>query len=400
MNNIFIYIFLFFTFFSFTQIIPLNTYNQPWVFIFAIFVYILNFKKIIKNFHTYDFNILIYLIFLGFFLFIFSISNGINFQSIKWLLNYCTPFILIPIYFYIITNKKKILIYTLKISFFLWILVGLIQTFINNNFLTSFVGERQNSAVEYVVESGRGVLGFAPEPTHHGFQLLLFSSFFILTKQKNIFIISSLIAALFIAKSASVVFCIILAFFLFILKKFKIVYLFYILTIFIFLYIPIIDYLNNFDSGSRLIVLMKLFAEDPFTILLSDYSVNMRLGGIIATIFTIFDNYLLPVGLSGNLWIFDINYYLNKYTWLYEISEEGWPSGLLILFYQAGFLIIPFYIYIFSLINKLYSYNSFKLIIIYSSFFIFLGQFFILNPLFSLLISFFILNKNPKYVYN
>ena len=181
MNNIFIYIFLFFTFFSFTQIIPLNTYNQPWVFIFAIFVYILNFKKIIKNFHTYDFNNLIYLIFLGFFLFIFSIPNGINFQSIKWLLNYCTPFILIPIYFYIITNKNKILIYTLKISFFLWILVGLIQTFINNNFLTSFVGERQNSAVEYVVESGRGVLGFAPEPTHHGFQLLLFSSCCLIT---------------------------------------------------------------------------------------------------------------------------------------------------------------------------------------------------------------------------
>ena len=399
MNNIFIYIFLFFTFFSFTQIIPLNTYNQPWVFIFAIFVYILNFKKIIKNFHTYDFNILIYLIFLGFFLFIFSISNGINFQSIKWLLNYCTPFILIPIYFYIITNKKKILIYTLKISFFLWILVGLIQTFINNNFLTSFVGERQNSAVEYVVESGRGVLGFAPEPTHHGFQLLLFSSFLIFTKQKNIFIILSLIAALFIAKSSSVLFCIILALFLFLMKRFKIKYLLYLLTIFILLYFPIINYINTNDSSSRVFVLMKLFAEDPFTILLSDYSVNMRLGGIIASICAIFDNYFLPSGLSGNIWMLDINYYLNEYKWLYEISEEGWPSGFLILLYQAGFLILPFYFYIYNYLNKLNIYSSFKIIIIYSSFFIFIGQFFILNPLFSLLIAFFIFNKNHKYDY-
>jgi hypothetical protein len=96
----------------------------------------------------------------------------------------------------------------------------------------------------------------------------------------------------------------------------------------------------------------------------------------------------------------DINYYLNKYKWLYEISEEGWPSGFLILFYQAGFLIIPFYIYIYSLINKLYNYNSFRIIIIYSSFFIFIGQFFILNPLFSLLISFLIYNKNQKYDYS
>jgi hypothetical protein len=127
---------------------------------------------------------------------------------------------------------------------------------------------------------------------------------------------------------------------------------------------------------------MKLFAEDPFTILLSDYSVNMRLGGIIATIYAIFD------------------YYLNKFKWLYEISEEGWPSGFLILFYQAGFLIIPFYIYIYSFINKLNIYNSLYIIIIYSSFFIFIGQFFILNPLFSLLISFFIYNKNQKNDYN
>jgi hypothetical protein len=82
---------------------------------------------------------------------------------------------------------------------------------------------------------------------------------------------------------------------------------------------------------------LKLFAEDPFTILLSDYSVNMRLGGIIATIYAIFNNYFLPTGLSGNLWIIDINYYLNKFKWLYEISEEGWPSG--------------FFIYIHLLIN-------------------------------------------------
>jgi hypothetical protein len=396
MNNIFIYIFLFFTFFSFTQIIPLNTYNQPWVFVIAIFVYIVNLKQIIKNFNSYDFNILLYLIFLGFFLFIFSIPAGITFQSIKWLLNYCIPFILIPIYYYIIINKNKILINTIKISYFLWIFVGLVQTFINNNFLTSLVGERQNSAVEYVVESGRGVLGFAPEPTHHGFQLLLFSTFFIFTKQKNIFIISSLIAALFIAKSSSVVFCIILALFLFLLKRFKIKYLFYFFIIFILLYFPIINYLYNNDSSSRIFVLLKLFAEDPFTILLSDYSVNMRLGGIIATIYAIFNNYFLPTGLSGNLWMIDINYYLNKFKWLYEISEEGWPSGFFILFYQAGFLIIPFYIYLYSFINKLKTYNSFKIIIIYSSFFIFIGQFFILNPLFSLLISFFIYNKNQK----
>lgn len=397
MNNILIYIFLFFTFFSFTQIIPLNTYNQPWVFIIAIIVYIVNFKKIIKNFKTYDFNILLYLIFLGFFLFLYSIPAGITFQSIKWLLNYCTPFILIPIYYYILINKNIILINSIKISYFLWIFVGVIQTFFINNFLTSLVGERQNMAVEHVVESGRGVLGFAPEPTHHGFQLLLFSTFFIFTKQKNILIISSILASLVIAKSSSVIFCILLALFLFLTKRFKIKYIFYFLTIFIFLYFPITNYINNSDPSSRVFILMKLFAEDPFTILLSDYSVNMRLGGIIASIYAIFDNHFLPIGLSGNLWMIDINYYLNKYQWLYEISEEGWPSGFLILFYQAGLLIIPFYIYLYSLINKLNNYSTFKIIIIYSSFFIFIGQFFILNPLFSLLISFFIFNKNQKY---
>ena len=103
--------------------------------------------------------------------------------------NYISLFVVTYVCYFFM-NKYGIINYNFfKVSVIIWFAVGMIQTFFNPTFLLflqprdviyeSFYGDR----------GGRGVLGFAPEPTYYGLVCLQFLLFAILNylQRKNIF---------------------------------------------------------------------------------------------------------------------------------------------------------------------------------------------------------------------
>ena len=105
-------------------------------------------------------------------IFIFSIfifaGSGINFTSIRSLFNYTQLFVVSFVGYQILKTERINFEFFLKSVIVVWLLVGFIQTFIDNSFLTFLTREPR-----FLGET-RGAVGLAAEPTFYGIVLLFF----------------------------------------------------------------------------------------------------------------------------------------------------------------------------------------------------------------------------------
>ena len=265
--------FLFFSFFSYLTIFPFPTDVQPYALFIAIIITILN----VNVRFTFQVKIIFFVMLYSIVVFLFSEFNINSFRS---LLNYVSFFFIVNASYITLKNNgfRKIYYFALLT----WLIVGVIQTYINSEFL-SFLLPR-NTYTILSDTSGRGVTSLAPEPTMYAhicicFWIIYMINFFESEKiYVNILVLTAIFYQIFfLSKSSTVIilllvgFCIYIVYTLFYYRQFKVIFL-AISLIFTILY----SYYNYYlvDSDNRISFLLATVLEDPTIIFKLDQSVS------------------------------------------------------------------------------------------------------------------------------
>ncbi len=369
--------------FPYTQIVPLESYVQPYALIFSMLASVFCLPTTLKHAPAWDNYALISFAVAGMVLFFISCLPQPSDQDIKSLLMYVSP-----IFFYCVGftfYRTNIIFFRSLVTYsaMIWLVVGLIQTFVSSTFASHTVGA-WSEAAEVVVESGRGVLSLAPEPTHHGFHMLLLAALLYLLNGRTFYIVGCILASILLARSSSAVLALFVGLIvLFAMKPVRMLPFFGAISLVFGAVIMVV--LNQLDQSNIRILNLSIAAlENPTSVLTIDYSVNNRIGGLVAGLGFVWNDYFLPAGLSNNDWLQRIPAFLAKYPWLFDLSQAGIPSGMVIILYQMGFFGVPFVFYfIYRIVSAARSiWGSYMLLVAVTVFF---GQFLISNPIFGLL---------------
>lgn len=338
-------LFIFASAFPYTQIISSQSYTQPYAIATSIFLFIFAFKYrnelILKSDMILMFVFFVY----GCVLFGFACwTSGLNIQTIKYLTAYIVPVVVVISCGWSIKKSENLFRAVLAFSAILWIVVGWIQYTCDPSFATALVGDWGNVA-EDMSASGRGVLGLAPEPTHHGFHLILLAAaLFLIGKSKAEFILAyaCIFGAVFVAASSSVVFVLAVSAIVYVLiRKPALLLIVFISAVYAESAVNLIDE-SFYIANSRLFNLLCLAVSDPVGFISEDSSVNARIGGALATWSYLISEIFIPHGLSHESWLLSREVILNEYSWVEEISTNGPPSGFGTIVYQGGLFCLFF----------------------------------------------------------
>lgn len=369
--------------FPYTQIVPLESYVQPYALILSMAASVLCMPNTLRHAPAWDNLTLISFAVAGTILFLVSCLPQPNGQDVKSLLMYVSPLFFYCVGFTFYRTNRLLFKNLVTGSAMVWLAVGLIQTFVSPTFASHLVGT-WSEASEVVVESGRGVLSLAPEPTHHGFHMLLLAAVIYLLKGRTIYIVGCVMASLLLARSSSAVLALILGFV--VLSVLRPIRLFPVFLVFsLVLGAALMIVLNHLEQSQiRVFQLLMAAIENPTSILTIDHSVNNRIGGFVAGVGIVWNDFFLPAGLSNDDWLSRIPAFLEAYPWLFDLSAAGIPSGVVIIVYQMGLLGVIFVAYpmyrIFSAARS--TWGGYMLLV---AMIVFWGQYLISNPLFGLL---------------
>lgn len=372
--------------FPYVQPVVSQSYTQPYAYVFGLLIFAIKFKNSSYQI-IHDFPELVLLSIVGVVVFIISCYPFSQIFEFKYLLNYIGPLLIaIPVYFGLL-EKKILIVRAIQIGILIWVVISIVQRIYDPFFLTSLIGQWGESAND-IIRSGRGVIGLAPEPTHHGFHILLMGASLILidqSRQSRLLVFMCLIDAIFLAASSSAFLCLIIAFGLYLIVRKTVLIIFLGLIIYQFYFWGGIEYITNLDiGGSRMLNLIITILTDPLDAVLSDASVNARLGGIYACFYDVFSHFILPRGLSHESWLQSRSDLLMKFKWVNDLSDNGAPSGWGIILYQVGFLSFPVIGRLFYgvCINNVKEF--FSVILVMAIPFIFLSYFMISAPSFGI----------------
>jgi hypothetical protein len=277
-----------FTLFPYVSIYSFGTDIQPISIVFG-FAYIG-----IVFFYGVPFKSILVFLMLPFLLstLLFSLDDKL-FSAIRSVLGYATICIIPIVFGYILNKHNRVFVLTLKFATIIYLIVGLIQLFVNRSFL-SFLLNRASTS------DNRGVTSLAPEPTFYGLICLFFILCFIALdiQNKRRYILILLFQIFILAQSSMVILflCIFFGYHQICNLKFK-TFVFSFLGVIAALY-----FLSNVDLGDgnlRILVIIKMLVENPSNILVLDESINDRASAIYFSIKGFFDNYLLPNGFSS-----------------------------------------------------------------------------------------------------
>lgn len=373
--------------FPYLQLIQLESYTQPYALILGAVIFPLVARSVLFRLNRSDQVALVGVALTGIILFLIACYPYKNSQEYKYLIAYISPLLLtFPMLFYLRKyNSSAVML--LKFSICIWLIVAVVQKLVNPNFLVFLIGQWGEHALD-IVESGRGVLGLAPEPTHHAFHVLLLAACLTLLdrqKRSRWLIILCVIDAIALAASASAILVLAVATFIWsIFYRQRWILLISLLILVGILFGP--DIIDKFfiNSNYRVGKLISAVLMEPTSIMTLDYSMSLRLGGIAAVIFTTISHALVPFGMSEEVWIITRENLLNDLPWLIDLSSVGPPSGIGQLFFQAGLFGVIFLGLIFRrvLISRV---RDFEKIILIATPLIFLNQYYISAPTFSLL---------------
>lgn len=364
--------------FPYTQIIALDSYTQPYALMFSALASMVAFPTLRSYFPAKDAIALISLAFLGVAGFLISCMPSPTLQEMKYLLIYVSPIFFAFASFGIAVEYPKAADRIIAGAALAWMAVGLIQNVVDPSFATQFVGGFSEAA-EVVVDSGRGTLGLAPEPTHFGFHMTILATALVLVGGRNWLSIACLITALVIARSSSAALALGLGAFIYLVIYGKKARLFLLLIIPIYFLLGAVLKSQTLPENVRLVILLNEFYNDPLYLLTSDASANARLGGIYVGAKQILSQYFFPAGMTEAAWVDAMGPILAKNPWLLMLSGAGIPSGILIVVFQFGFIVlIPMLFVLQSMMKGLRSqYETFLLCAVL---FVFFSQYMISTP--------------------
>lgn len=340
-RKILCFLFLFFVFFPYIQIINLGTDMQPYAVLIGALLLPFYKKKVTWS------ETLIIVIFSSSFL-ILMISE-LNILVVRSLFNYFSLLIVSFMAFRILRSKLINFDFFLKACIAIWFVVALIQSYISREFLTFIVSGARTT-------ENRGVTGLAPEPTFLGIVFVFFILYLlhIDTRHKKKFIILCVIGIVLLAKSSMAVLFLAVLLFLYLLTHLSVKLIFAVFLLVVLT--PVV--ISNFE-GSRLLYLFESVLDDPASLLFVDASINDRFFHIFFSMKGFLYNYTLPHGYSE--WLPYVEYQISEYSnfVIVEWFSLGGRimSGYGAAFYELGFFAFLIPIALFKVLYGLYSNN-------------------------------------------
>ena len=370
---------LVFAMFPYVQLYPLETYNQPYaVMSSALFLAIvpMSLARIPRN----DRLALLYLAIIGFILFLIEVPRGLDDREVLYLGAYITPLLVVPPIYYVMSHRPDTARRFLSGAIVLWIIVGAIQRFIDLTFLNFLVTQSEDLSVN-IAASGRGVLGFAPEPTHHGLHLISMAAGLMLMKGNRIFVGLALVGAVLLAGSSFAFLALACGTLVWAISsplKRSWFFLLAIAGILLSSFLPLL-----LSGDSRLVLLIDTFLYSGFDVFIADASANMRFSGILLPIQEAFSSGLTPIGLSWQNWLEMRSRLLVENSWAFSLSETGPASGWGLVLVQTGFLGLPFLAFMVK--RFLVDFSDYQVgVLVGGAFFSFMGQLYLATPSFAI----------------
>lgn len=377
---------LLFCLFPYTQIIELDSYTQPYALIFSTLAAGVSYSLLFERFPRGDMAVLLALAATGIVFFLLTCLPNPDSQEFKYLLIYVSPVIFAAASFSMVTLSPSITDRILVFAALTWMAVGFVQAFFDPAFASQFVGDFGDSA-EAVIESGRGVLGLAPEPTHFGFHMILMAAALALVGGRNLLSLACLATAIVVARSSSAMLALALGGLIYITLFTRRARLLLLAVIPAYALLGAALNSGMLPGDVRAVALLRDLYEDPWYLFTSDGSANSRLGGIYVGAKEIVNNAFLPAGMSHETWQSSIGSIMSHNSWLLLLSDSGIPSGILIIIYQTGFIGLLLLIVILRrMLKGLFS--EYETLLMCAVVFVFMSQYMISTPGFGVILGF------------
>lgn len=329
--------------FPYIQILPLASYTQPTALLLSALVLMITRFSGLRQMRWSDLATLAGFAIVGLTLFAITCYPYRDIQEYKYLLTYVSPLLIAGACFTLLKWDRRLFTDILAASIVVWFWIAMTQALLDPAFLTGLLGT-WGAAVADISASGRGVIGLAPEPTHHAFHMLLLGGSMALLRRHRWTLILCAIDVLFLARSPSGTLVVGLM-----VATTLVIYLPRLTMLFCLVLAGVMaanigQGLLDIAGGSRLLRLAGIALSDPLALFLEDYSTNIRVGGAIVGFWEAAQNLLFPQGLSFGDWSAERLLILDRYPFLQDISTVGIPSGYGVLLFQAGILVVPFII--------------------------------------------------------
>lgn len=287
--NLLAFMFTLFCFFPYIKILPFNTDSQPNALVLAMIIVIFSSNYKLKSEFTT----------LGL-VFIFSLIGLLfdhDWNAMRSVANYLSIF-LIPYATFDILKKHGVSYALWKTAIAIWGGIGLVQLIVDPQF-GSFLLPRHQDVIGRL-ETGRGVVSLAPEPTFYGIMcLLLMCVGYLNFKQEHrykIWMLVLLAQFLFLSRSSTCIFVLLLGlatYYLIIgLRKSPKILVGSIVgfVLAIVLIRALEPYIAEFRAGHHLLMVLN----DPTQFMIMDPSVNERFIHAFFPIYGFFQNFGLP----------------------------------------------------------------------------------------------------------
>lgn len=375
---------IFFAVFPFLQILPLKTYNQPYAFLMAFLLLLLR-PRILTEFPQRDRLVLIWLVVLGIVLFAFAMLGDISQREVQYLLAYISPVVLTTALYYVIRHNPERFRQLLIYGIIVWVSVSLVQRLFSQDFLLFLIVSARDAGelAANIQLSGRGTLGLAPEPTHHGFQMLVLATCVYLLRGPAWVVALALFDAVLLALSSSALAALGLGGILWTLMRIR---RWWILGAGIALLVSTRFILLQFlDQTSRIGLLLTRFLDNT-DLLLLDASVNARFYGMVEPLRTAFNNGFLPFGMAHETWLDIRSEIMSGNPWVMFLSGSGPASGYGLILLHAGLFALPVIYFFFRRLcwDQRMTWAGF---LSATGFIVFLGQLYLSTPSFGLLLA-------------
>ncbi len=370
--------------FPYIKILPLQSYNQPNALLMSALLLLLV-PTIPSVLPRLDRIFLYCLATFGTFLLFLAAPSGLEIREVQFWLSYVSPLVLVPVMLHIITRNVEQFRTMLTAAVLTWIAVGLIQFLIAPNFLIFLIASPDASSLgEAVLASGRGALSLAPEPTHHGFQMLLLAAAVVLVGGRPWVAALAVLDAVLVAMSSSALLALGLGGVLWCLLRLR--------------RLPVLVLgvlagasglalaISYFSEKSRIIGLLKDLVELGPKVILLDYSVNARIYGFWEPLKDAFERGLMPLGMGHATWLETRERLLDNNADILGLSLNGVSSGLGMLLVQGGFFMLPVVLYFFARICL--PRRALLLgVLPCAAFMVFVSAYYISSPMFSLVLA-------------
>ena len=366
----------------FTKILPIESYNQPYAFLSALFVLLLK-PSAFGRLPQIDRLALGYMFLLGTGLFFVAAFEEFSFRLVQYLLVYVSPAIMVAVAFFAMRSDpervRKLLVYGICA----WTFVGLVQRFVSVDFLV-FLASQNDDLASNIIDSGRGVLSLAPEPTHFALHMLVMAGALMVMRGPLWAVALAAASALFLAASSFAALVIGFGGLLWAVMRpwrWPLVALFFVGVSTVFLIAQAL-----FSPDTRIGRLIAVLTEFGFAGLLTDASANARIYGIIAPITESFNTLLVPLGATTSAWLDMRDVILAANSQIYSLSGAGPATGYGLILVQGGVLALPVLAYLFA---RLFwragaSWRGLPVVIGAT---VFVGQIYLSTPSFSLLLA-------------